>query len=112
VQLRSLGSVFVALCATVMIVNPSQLPGRQSRHSTGSSMPLFDLGAQHRDPFRDLFLQLMLCAAEQRGNGYVKNDSKRESGAKRWEPAALLISAYLRPILTSQQKGYVLLTET
>jgi hypothetical protein len=66
--------VFVALRATVMIVNPSQLPGRQSRHSTGWSMPLFDLGAQHSDSFRDLFLQLTVCAAEQGGKGNVKND--------------------------------------
>jgi len=106
-----LGSVFVALCVTVMIVNPSQLPGRQSRHSTGWSMPLFYRRTQHGDALRDFFLHLMLCAAEKRGNRYVENDCERKSGAKRRKPAALLISAYLRPILTSQQKGYVLLTE-
>jgi len=75
-------------------------------------MPLFDLGAQHSDSLRDLFLHLMVCAAEKRGNRYVENDCKRKSGPKRGESAALLIPAYLRSILTSQQKGYVLLTET
>lgn len=74
-------------------------------------MPLFDLGAQHSDSFRDLFLHVMLRAAKKGGNRNVKNDSKRESRAKGGEPTALLISAYFRPILTTQQKGYVLLTE-
>jgi hypothetical protein len=74
-------------------------------------MPLFDLGAQHSDSFRDLFLHVMLCTAKQSGKGNVKNDSKRESRAKGGKPTALLISAYFRPIFTSQQKGYVLLTE-
>jgi hypothetical protein len=103
--------VFDTLRVTVMIVNPSQLPGRQSRHSTGWSMPLFDFGAQHSDSLRYLFLQLMVRAAEERGKGYVENDCKRESRSKRREPPALLIPAYLRPILTSQQKGYVFLAE-
>jgi len=75
-------------------------------------MPLFDLGAQHSDSFRDLFSGNSRCVPL---NKVARETSRMiesaESGAKRGKPAALLISAYLRPDPYIPTKGYVLLTE-
>ena len=74
-------------------------------------MLVFEFGPQRRDPLVDLLLDAAVHFAEERGNGYVENRSKREGGPKRGEPVALLVSAHFGPILASQQKCQVSLAE-
>ena len=102
--------MFVTLNATVMLIQPMQLSGCECGYSA-CAMFVFEFGPQCRDPFADLFLHIIVHFAEERGDGYVENCSKRESRPKRGESVALLISAYFRAIFTSQQRCQVSLAE-
>ena len=94
-----------------MIVQPAQLAGRQSRHST-LAMLMFNFRTQYCDSFCDILLYLLVNAAEQCGRGCIENCRKRESSTQRWEPVTVFISRHFRAFLRSQQKGHVLLCET
>src|SRR6266511_1507557 len=95
---------------TVMIVQPTQLPGRQSGPSTWAVL-MFELRTQHSDPLGNISFHLFLNAAEQHGDGNIKNRRKRQSGAKRREPVTLFVSRHFRAFRRSQQKSYLLLAE-
>ena len=100
----------IDLAMTVMVIQPAQLPGRQSRRLTGALL-LLQFRMQYRDSPGNVSLYLFLNAAEQHRNGNVEDRRERERGPKRREPPALFISAYFCSVLRAQQKGYVLLAE-